>query len=514
MKKIMYKYINRLLLICMAATLILLSACEREDSVLPPVITSVRNYAPSPNDTIITTLNTGQWVVIHGKNLSQVSQVYFGSVSATLNNTFFTDASIVVQIPSIPFELVPAEAWNVITVVNAGGTARYEIEIVGVPLITRVRNDEGETIDMVFPEQQINIIGFNLKDATSIMFQGIEADLSSVVYTDSSAIVQLPADLSGGDATLVNMISYANRVGTGAFPIRIVGPPVITRVSYEIPKEGDVVYLYGHNFLSVQSISFAGTTISSFEESEDGNSVKFIAPNLTGSGPVKIETPAGTFTTAYKVNDIAYINAGGIGIIANLEWSDYFGWAWGHGDVNLFSSDPNSGWPSFNADYGVGTGQYLIFKSNPLNAGQTGYLAGWGGNQIILNDAGGQWVPTENLNDPSDRWALKFEINVKKPWNGGTLCIRTQEASNYIALYEPWKVGNSSAAFTTGGWQTVTIPLSSFRLDDGKGNPVPKVSDLLNNSGKTFMRVYLHNFGNSTTTNFEAAFDNFRVVRR
>jgi len=513
MKKISYNYIYYWQLICVAAVIILVSACQKED-INPPAITSVRNYAASPNDTLIQSLNTGQWVVIHGNNLGGVTQVYFGSIPATINPAFFTDNSIVVQVPSIPFLSVPKDKVHIITVVSKGGSASYEIEIVGTPIIVGVRNEDGENIDMVFPEQQINIIGLNLKDATSIMFQGIPADLNSVVYTDSSAIVQLPANLSGGNAALVNMISYTNRVGTGTYSIRIVGPPIITRVSYEIPKEGDVVYLYGHNFVSVQSLTFAGTEISSFEESEDGTSIKFVSPLLTGGGPVVITTPGGIFTTAYKVNDIASINAGGIGILGNMEWGDFFGWQWWGGSVELQSSDPNSGWPSYNADYGVGTGMYLTYKSNALNPGE-----GTIDNSIRLGNY--EWVPAANLNDPADYWALKFEINVKKPWNGGTLCIRTDKAT-YLALYEPWKVSaNQSVIFTTEGWQTVTIPLSTFRLahatlGDGRGEPVAKVSDLLDvATGKTYLALFIRNFGNTrTATSFEAAFDNFRVVKR
>ncbi|WP_333820330.1 glycan-binding surface protein, partial [Ohtaekwangia sp.] len=330
----------------------------------------------------------------------------------------------------------------------------------------------------------------------------------------SSAIVQVPADLSGGDASLVNTISYTTTIGTGNFSIRIVGPPIITNVSHEIPKEGEVVYLYGFNFVSVESITFAGATISNFEESEGGDSVKFTAPMLTGSGPVTIVTPGGTFTTAFKVNDIASINAGGTGILGNMEWGDYFGWQWWGGSVGLWSSDPNTtGWPPYNADYGIGTGQYITYTSPALKAGE-----GSDGNAIRLGEY--TWVPAANLDDSGDKWAFKFEMNVKNAWKGGTLCIRTDKGS-YLALYEPWKISaKQSVNFTTDGWQTVTIPLSTFRLKDatqgdGKGASITKVGDLFNaGTSKSYLTIYLQNFGTATTTSIEAAFDNFRVVKR
>jgi hypothetical protein len=514
MKNIVYIRLCVLQLLCMAVILTFITGCKDDDDMRVPVINEVRNYAPAPNDTLITSLNDGQWVVLHGKNMTSVSQVYFGSIPATINLAFATDETLVVQVPTIPFLTVPRDKLNVITVVSKGGTSTYEIIVTGTPIIVNVRNTDGEIIDRVFPEQQINIVGVNLSNATNIRFQGIAADLSTVVYTDSSTIVQVPANLSGGDASLVNTISYTTGIGTGNFSIRIVGPPIITNVSHEIPKEGEEVYLYGYNFVSVESITFAGVTISSFEESEDGNSVKFVSPKLTESGTVTVVTPGGTFTTAFKVNDVAFINAGGLGILGNLEWSDYFGWQWWGGSVDLWSSDPNTtGWPPYNAEYGIGTGQYITYKSVALKAGE-----GSDGNAIRLGEYA--WVPSDNLNDSGDKWAFKFEINVTKPWNGGKLCIRTDKG-DYLALYEPWKISaKESAAFTTQGWQTVTIPLSSFRkkdatLGDGKGDPIAKVSDLLNiATGKTYLTLYLHNYGTKTTTSIEAAFDNFRVVKR
>lgn len=516
MINVRYAQVHRLLFYCLAATLLLMWACEK-DTINPPVITGVKNYAASPNDTAVHTIQAGQWVVLVGRNLSGVTQVYFGSIPATINTTYFTDQHIVVQLPSIPFPSVSAEELNIVTAVSEGGSATFNINITGEPIISHVRksgaSSNNDIVNVLYPGDQINIVGYNLKNATEISFQGVVADLTKVVYTDTSAIVQVPVDFSGSDATKANTITYRTMIGEGTFPIKIVGPPVVLSVSYEIPRQGDQVYLYGYNFISIQSLTFAGETISSYEVSADETSIGFIAPALTQSGPVVVTTLGGTYTTAYKVNDVNYINGGGIGIIANMEWGDYFGYAWWGGGI-LNSSDPNSGWPSYNADFGVGLGMYIELKSNILDGG-----AGDDGNAIRINDAA--WVPTENLNDPGTSWALKFEINVAKPWKGGTICIKSTNG-NYMARYEPWQISSSKTiSYTTKGWQTVTIPLSEFRakdanLGDGKGLSITKVSDLLDTaSGKGNLLLYLHNYGTAATaTAFDAAFDNFRVVKR
>ncbi|MEB2775359.1 hypothetical protein SYJ56_08570 [Algoriphagus sp. D3-2-R+10] len=231
MEKTIYKYVNRLRLASVLILLTLMFACEKDDQVPAPIITEVRNYDASPNDTVVNTINTGQWVVIMGRNLSQVAEVYFGSTPAAINNTFLTEASLVVQIPAIPFDSIPGDKINEIRVVNPGGIATYTISIIGEPLISYIRNFDASPNDtissLISPGQHINMIGFNLKDPTSIAFQGVSVDLASVVYTDSSAIVKVPEDFSEGDASLSNRITYTTEVGTLTYFIPIFDPSIL-----------------------------------------------------------------------------------------------------------------------------------------------------------------------------------------------------------------------------------------------------------------------------------------------
>lgn len=495
MKKIIYK-VHGVLLFCIAMTLILLSACQ-EDEVNPPVITDVLNYAASPDDSVVQTLNTGQWVVVMGKNLSGVTQVYFGSTAATVNNTLFTDKSIVVQVPSIPFESVPAEDVNVITVVSDGGMATYTIEIVGEPIISHVRNYEASPNDtitnIIFPGQQINIIGYNLKDAIEVTFQGIEADLTNAIYTDTSAIVQVPADLSGSDDDLVDLISYTNRVGATTHSIKILGPPIITLISYENPNEGDVVYLYGNNFISVESITFAGAEVSSFEASVDGSLVELVVPALSESGPVVITTPAGSFTTLFNVNDQT------TGVLCNFDDISPVGWG-GYGAT--ISDDPTN-FPGNKAKYAI--------LQNDIIAPWD--WQAWNGGRIIILDPV-TWMPAENVNDPMSNWAVKFEINVPEDWNGTTLFI-SSEHNDYKAFYEPWKGANGNTfSYSTNGWQTVSFPLSAFYKGWGGSEAATSIADLIGDTGVSAFAIQTMNIGdNATATGFYAAIDNIRVVK-
>ncbi|MCE7043731.1 hypothetical protein [Dyadobacter sp. CY312] len=231
MKKIIYNRICFLLFSCMAGVLVL-SSCEKDDDITsPPVITEIRNYAASPSDSLVDTLRAGQWVVVLGQNLGEVSQVYFGSIPATINNTLFTDKSIVVQVPYIPFDSVARDKVNTVTVVGGGGSASFTINITGPPIIARVRNyaaaPKDTVLNMVMPGQKINIVGYNLKKAVKIAFQGVDANLGGAVYTDSSIVVQVPGNFSGADPLLANRITYATAADTVTYFIRIFDPAIL-----------------------------------------------------------------------------------------------------------------------------------------------------------------------------------------------------------------------------------------------------------------------------------------------
>lgn len=214
----------------MATVSLLLSACEK-DELSPPVITEIRNYAASPADTVVQTLQAAQWVVVVGQNLGDVSQVYFGSIPATINHTLLTDGSIVVQVPSIPFDSVARDKVNIVTVVNSSGSASFTINITGAPMISHVRNyaaaPKDTVVNTIVPGQTINIVGYNLKKATKIAFQGVDASLAGVIYTDSSVIVKVPGSFTGADPLLANKITYGTAVDTTDYSIRIFDPAIL-----------------------------------------------------------------------------------------------------------------------------------------------------------------------------------------------------------------------------------------------------------------------------------------------
>ena len=95
-------------------------------------------------------------------------------------------------------------------------------------------------------------------------------------------------------------------------------------------------------------------------------------------------------------------------------------------------------------------------------------------------------------------------------WWGG---IKTNDATlfpnnnfNYLARYAPWG-STSSGQFVTNGWQTVTIPLTSF------GSSAPTIATLTGGTNAASMQIMLYNDSATPLASFDAAVDNVRIVK-
>jgi hypothetical protein len=407
MYKISYTHCRELLLTCVVA-LLLLSACKKTGSS-GPVLTGVRYYAPSPNDTAMTSLTpTGQWVVLEGNNLKNAVQILFDGVPATFNHALFSDTSAVVQLPTvIPFNSV----------------------------------------------------------ATS--------DLNTVKYITTS-----------GSATL-------------SFNI-VVPPPSITYISDEMANPGDSVWIHGANFFLISEISFSGATVGSYNVSGDGTSLAFVVPQFSAAGPLSITTKSGTTSTPFNVEDFTN------GVLCNFDNVSTYQW-WSAGVDNSSATFPGN------------TGSYAILNTGgPLSNTDGSW---WnGGRSINCNSA--QWVPVSNLNDPLANWALKFEVSVPSAWNGTSIFLARNGDWTYIARYEPWKSSTGATSpFKTDGWRTVTIPLTQFLTKpnngkDGTGLVAPDLTTLVGSSGSGSINAYVMNDGAApAATGLNVAIDNFRVVK-
>jgi hypothetical protein len=478
------------------ALILLMPACKKNGTEPSPVITAVINYAASPADSALTGIvPNGQWVVISGENLKNAVQISFNGVVASFNSALLAPNSAVVQIPSIVFSTIDTNKLNTIQYTTPGGTATFSFRLTPAPpTITAISNVFANPGDSVF------IYGADLVLAQKVAYGGtnIPSFKSNLYGTALGFVMPNPAPTSGD-------VVVTTKSGTVVY--KISATPTITGVSNENANTGDSVYVYGTYLKSIQSFTFSGVVITSFVTSSDGSLVGFILPSISQSGPASITTAFGAATTVYDVYNAYNVKwAGGTttGILANMEWGNVFGWQW-YGGSRL-SVVSNGGWITDCPEMTGNTGMFISIKDNALAAGASG-------SEIPIG--GAQWLPAANINDPVENWALKFEVNIPNPWNGGSIRFQSGLTGSYTALYEPWQ---GTAPYTTKGWRTVTIPLSMFKttdatLGEGRGTPVTSLSSLLG-TGSTGCNVRYKNYGTSaTSTGFYGGFDNFRVVK-
>jgi len=495
MKKI-HKIKAGLLFFSATMALITLIASCKKTNVSSPVITGVRNYVASPNDTALNSLVAdGQWIVITGQNLQNALQISFDGVPASFNSALFASNSAVVQIPTILFSTIDTSKLYTITYTTASGTAIFSFKLgPAAPTITAISNVFANPGDSVF------IYGANLVLIQSFSYGGtnIASYKSNLDGTAVGFIMPSPVPLSGN-------VVISTKSGTATY--KIAATPTITSVSNENDVAGDSVFIYGTYLKNIQKLTFAGTIITEFKSSSDGTSVGFILPVLSQSAPVSVTTTFGTATTVYNVNDVA------TGRISDWEWGGNFNWQW-WGGATVYSGDPNSGWPPYNADFPGNSSLYMSLKNGVLTSAEGNTYSNYA---ILMNSA--QWVPPANINDAIGNWAFKFEVSIPQAWNGGSIDILSSD-NTYIARWEPWQTSaTTTAAYTTKKWITVTIPFSMFRktdatLGEGKGASMTKFADLVGTSGNSACTMYIHNYSTAATaTGFYGAFDNVRVVK-
>lgn len=499
MKKLLNNRISHLLFLCMMLIVTMLTSCNNEDDLnAAPVITAVRNYAPAPNDTLVTSIVPGQWIVIHGKNLKDATQIKFNGSPAQYDAGLFSDNTAVIQVPwSVPYNNLDPDIVNTIQYVTNAGTTTFRFNVDAPP--ATITGNSMSAATMV--GDSVYVYGTNLYLIEKLTIAGVEISPLKKADNGSSVGFLLPA--INAPMPWAGVLVAAS--GTYEFDVLIV--PEIYAVSNANPSQGDSIRIYGKNLNGVSSLKFGGATITNFIENPDGSYVKFSAPDMNfASGPVTLVNSYGTVSTPYAVNTQ---KDQWLGLLANFEWGDYFGYHW-WGDIAL-AFGPVA---DFNGSMGTNNSMYVYFNTPILAGGASKYAP------LGNSNTGNKWIPVANLSDPVENWGLQFEISVANPWNGGTLYIKTEFADEtFVARYEPWKIpgSNKTLAYKTLGWQTVTIPLSEFRSKVeqlGDGESVTSLNKLLGPTGATSYNMTLKNFASSSTaTGFYAAIDNIRVVK-
>src|SRR5882724_2762710 len=118
-----------LFLLLMIAGLLQVS-CKKDTISGGPSIRQIRAISPKPNDSTLTGALPGQIVVIQGSNLATTSQIIFDGFQAAVNPALFSDSTLVITVPTIAWDSIPAGKLNTVTVVTAGGSVTYKFTII------------------------------------------------------------------------------------------------------------------------------------------------------------------------------------------------------------------------------------------------------------------------------------------------------------------------------------------------------------------------------------------------
>lgn len=125
--------IKYLALLLLPALAIGVAACKKDNDddagSGPPSVSYIRSTDPAKSDSLLVGSFMGSLIAIVGENLGQTRQIWFNDQAATLNPTYITDNTILVNVPST----VPTVVTNKIRFVFADGSELLHDFAVNVP---------------------------------------------------------------------------------------------------------------------------------------------------------------------------------------------------------------------------------------------------------------------------------------------------------------------------------------------------------------------------------------------
>ena len=389
---------------------------------------------------------------------------------------------------------------------------KYEISG-GKPTIRYIRPVNVESADSIltgaYMDNNICIVGENLRCITKMLFNDQEAKLIPSFITDNTMIVTVPGDIPGEVFNKIFMINNSNDTTTYDFKVLVPGPN-INSMSNEWAKGGEQATIYGNYFVddpnTPLSLSISGKKIDI--EAFNISTITFTVPEGLEEGPVEVTTVYGKKKARFNYHDTR-------GMLFD-DWDN--GWPDDYANGQF-----KHGWHGArisNDEYSL-DGYYLLLGDVDFTDGA------WDDSNLCFE----YWPEaTDRLSDRVSfanfaNMALKFEVNIpsSNPWTNLSMqCIFTGDAqvTNATAnntffhdvdyprgLWTPWY---QTGSYDTGGkWVTVTLPLSTFKyLEDGTPAGTPLTAE--NFTGLT---LFIWNgVQNGTTCHPIIRIDNIRAV--
>lgn len=190
------KAINKIVLalFLLAGTALLFSACKKDnDASGEPKVSYVRVTNPASSDSLLVGASQGKLIAIIGENLGGAVEIWFNDRKATLNPTYITNTSILVNVPS----QIPLSINNKMKIVfKDGRTLLHDFTVqISKPLLNSMVSEyvnSGEVAvirgDYFYPPLTVTFAG------------GVNGDL--VTVTDKEIQVRVPAGAQPGQITV------------------------------------------------------------------------------------------------------------------------------------------------------------------------------------------------------------------------------------------------------------------------------------------------------------------------
>jgi len=357
----------------------------------------------------------------------------------------------------------------------------------GVPTVHFVRYaDQDVVITQAFMEENICLVGDNLRSINQLWFNDQQATLNTSYMTDNTLLVSVPKTMAVDVTDKIYMITPSK--DTVTYDFKVLAPvPTIKSMKCEYVKAGETAVIYGDYFTDSEeyplTVQFeGGATVKTgdagftFTKTE----IRLMVPDDALPGAIKITTSSGTSRSSFHFRDQR-------GLITDFDGTtDVVPQGW---NIKATYSDVD----------GI-SGQYVQLGPSTLGADDAWneelklpfWCGNWNGDPMSITSGPG--VPICNIIDFTDyaKMGIKFELYIPKsnPWSAGAMQIiftNSEQCANdswqnntYIqpdnglcrALYIPWAATGSFD--TNDEWITVTIPFSEFIYNaDGTAGKVP-----------------------------------------
>lgn len=366
---------------------------------------------------------------------------------------------------------------------------KYEISG-GTPTIRYIRPVNVESADSLltgaYMDNNICIVGENLRSITKMLFNDQEAKLVPSLITNNTLIVTVPGQIPGEVFNKIFMINNSNDTTTYDFKVLVPGP-TINNMSNEWAKGGEQATIYGNYFVddpnTPLTLTINGTKIDIDEF--DISHLTFTVPNGLEEGPIEVSTVYGKKKAKFNYHDTT-----------GMLFNDFGTYDAGEKSTGL----TNHGWHAQKivSDENSLDGSYLQLGDVDIEDGT------WADSDLSFEYWPGDWDGTftgvnSRLSDLVSfadfaNMALKFEVNIpsSNPWTNLSMqCIFSGDAQVTLptanntffngtdyprGLWTPW---SKTGSYDTGGkWTTVTLPLSTFKYkNDGTPAGTPLTSD-------------------------------------